>query len=43
MNEKPGTIAYAEGKGFLSPTAEIIDDMRNGRMVILVDAEEPAD
>lgn len=32
-------IAYSEGTGFLSSTAEIVDDMRNGRMVILVDAE----
>jgi 3,4-dihydroxy 2-butanone 4-phosphate synthase/GTP cyclohydrolase II len=33
-------VEYAEGKGFLSPTEDIIDDMRNGRMVILVDAED---
>ena len=33
-------IEYAEGRGFLSPTEDIIDDMRNGRMVILVDAED---
>ena len=33
-------VAYAEGKGFLSPIDEIIDDLRNGRMVILVDAED---
>ncbi|MEL6374889.1 MAG: 3,4-dihydroxy-2-butanone-4-phosphate synthase [Pseudomonadota bacterium] len=33
-------VAYAEGRGFLSDTAEIIEDMRNGRMVILVDAED---
>ncbi|HYD15205.1 MAG TPA: 3,4-dihydroxy-2-butanone-4-phosphate synthase [Hyphomicrobium sp.] len=32
-------VAYAEGAGFLSSTDEIVDDMRNGRMVILVDAE----
>ncbi len=32
-------IAYSEGAGFLSSTAEIVDDMRNGRMVVLVDAE----
>jgi 3,4-dihydroxy 2-butanone 4-phosphate synthase/GTP cyclohydrolase II len=31
---------YAEGKGFLSPIDEIIEDMRNGRMIILVDAED---
>jgi 3,4-dihydroxy 2-butanone 4-phosphate synthase/GTP cyclohydrolase II len=34
------TVTYAEGKGFLSPIAEIIEDLRNGRMVILVDAED---
>jgi 3,4-dihydroxy 2-butanone 4-phosphate synthase / GTP cyclohydrolase II len=33
------TVEYAEGKGFISPTAEIIEDFRNGRMIILVDAE----
>jgi 3,4-dihydroxy 2-butanone 4-phosphate synthase/GTP cyclohydrolase II len=32
--------AYAEGKGFLSPIADIIEDLRNGRMIILVDAED---
>lgn len=35
-----GKIAHADGAGFLSSTAEIVDDMRNGRMVILVDAEQ---
>ena len=40
MNDKLATATYADGKGFLSSTAEIIDDMRNGRMVILVDAED---
>ena len=34
------TVEYQEGKGFLSSTAEIIEDLRNGRMVILVDAED---
>ncbi len=34
------TVEYQEGKGFLSGTAEIIEDLRNGRMVILVDAED---
>jgi len=33
-----GTIAHKDG-AFLSSTAEIVEDMRNGRMVILVDAE----
>jgi 3,4-dihydroxy 2-butanone 4-phosphate synthase/GTP cyclohydrolase II len=34
------TVAYAEGKGFLSPIDDIIEDLRNGRMIILVDAED---
>ena len=34
------TVEYSEGKGFISPTAEIIEDFRNGRMIILVDAED---
>lgn len=34
-----GKVAYSEDGGFLSSTAEIVDDMRNGRMVVLVDAE----
>jgi 3,4-dihydroxy 2-butanone 4-phosphate synthase / GTP cyclohydrolase II len=34
------TGVYQEGHGFLSSTADIIEDMRNGRMVILVDAED---
>ena len=34
------TATYSEGKGFLSPIDEIIEDLRNGRMVILVDAED---
>ena len=33
-------VAYSEGKGFVSPVADILDDLRNGRMVILVDAED---
>ncbi len=33
-------VAYAEGKGFISPVADILEDLRNGRMVILVDAED---
>lgn len=40
MNEKLSELAYSEGKGFLSSTTEIIEEMRNGRMVILVDAED---
>jgi len=31
--------AQSESGGFLSSTTEIVEDMRNGRMVILVDAE----
>jgi 3,4-dihydroxy 2-butanone 4-phosphate synthase / GTP cyclohydrolase II len=34
------TAVYKEGHGFLSSTADIVEDMRNGRMVILVDAED---
>ncbi|MEM1306111.1 MAG: 3,4-dihydroxy-2-butanone-4-phosphate synthase [Pseudomonadota bacterium] len=34
------TAVYSEGAGFLSDTAEIIEELRNGRMVILVDAED---
>ena len=34
------TVEYAEGKGFISPIADIVEDLRNGRMVILVDAED---
>ncbi len=40
MKEGLKTVTYAEGKGFLSPIEEIIDDLRNGRMIILVDAED---
>ena len=40
MNKGLKTAEYAKGKGFLSSTDEIIEDMRNGRMVILVDAED---
>ncbi len=40
MTEDLPTVTYSEGAGFLSPTSEIIEDMRNGRMVILVDAED---
>jgi 3,4-dihydroxy 2-butanone 4-phosphate synthase/GTP cyclohydrolase II len=35
-----GKHAISEGRGCLSSIQEILDDMRNGRMVILVDAEE---
>ena len=33
-------VEYAEGKGFISPIADILEDFRNGRMIILVDAED---
>lgn len=33
-------VEYAEGMGFISPIEEIIEDFRNGRMIILVDAED---
>jgi 3,4-dihydroxy 2-butanone 4-phosphate synthase / GTP cyclohydrolase II len=33
-------VEYSEGKGFVSPTEEILQDLRNGRMVVLVDAED---
>jgi len=35
-----GSIALAQGRGCLSAIPEILEDMRNGRMVVLVDAEE---
>ena len=40
MNNALKTVEYQEGRGFLSPTPELIEDLRNGRMVILVDAED---
>jgi 3,4-dihydroxy 2-butanone 4-phosphate synthase / GTP cyclohydrolase II len=33
-------VAYAEGRGFISDVTEVLEDLRNGRMVILVDAED---
>ena len=40
MTVSPQNIG-SEGFGaVLSPTSEIIEDLRNGRMVILVDAED---
>jgi 3,4-dihydroxy 2-butanone 4-phosphate synthase/GTP cyclohydrolase II len=35
-----GKYAISEGRGCLSSIPEILEDMRNGRMVVLVDAEE---
>jgi len=40
VNSSPNRVIYAEGKGFLSPIEDIIEDLRNGRMIILVDAED---
>ncbi|HWB45354.1 MAG TPA: 3,4-dihydroxy-2-butanone-4-phosphate synthase [Hyphomicrobiaceae bacterium] len=40
MKDSLKRATYAEGKGFLSPIADIIEDLRNGRMIILVDAED---
>jgi 3,4-dihydroxy 2-butanone 4-phosphate synthase/GTP cyclohydrolase II len=40
VSTTPQRVIYAEGKGFLSPIEEIIEDLRNGRMIILVDAED---
>ena len=40
MSKGLKTAEYSEGKGFLSSTDEIVEEMRNGRMVILVDAED---
>lgn len=40
MTSNIGKRAISEGRGCLSPISEILDDMRNGRMVVLVDAEE---
>ncbi len=33
-------VEYAEGKGFISPIDDVLEDFRNGRMIILVDAED---
>lgn len=40
MNAGPANSSVAEGKSFLSPTDEIVEDLRNGKMVVLVDAED---
>jgi 3,4-dihydroxy 2-butanone 4-phosphate synthase / GTP cyclohydrolase II len=40
MTEPLNSAATADRRGFLSATDEIVEDMRNGRMVILVDAED---
>jgi 3,4-dihydroxy 2-butanone 4-phosphate synthase/GTP cyclohydrolase II len=40
VSKRLSTVAHREGQGVLSPTAEIIEELRNGRMVVLVDAED---
>lgn len=40
MTQEAGSIAFSGGRGCLSTVPEILEDMRNGRMVVLVDAEE---
>ena len=37
---KASKPVVASESGFLSPTHEIVEDMRNGRMVVLVDAQD---
>lgn len=39
MTDHLKSVEFA-GKGFLSSTEEIVQDLRNGRMVVLVDAED---
>ncbi len=40
LNMNLKRIEYSEGRGFISSTDEILEDLRNGRMVVLVDAED---
>ena len=40
MTQEAGSIVFSEGRGCLSAIPEIVEDMRNGRMVVFVDAEE---
>lgn len=40
MSAGPAKSSVADGKSFLSPTDEIVEDLRNGKMVVLVDAED---
>ncbi|MFM9850586.1 MAG: 3,4-dihydroxy-2-butanone-4-phosphate synthase [Hyphomicrobiaceae bacterium] len=40
MKDSLRRVEYSEGKGFISPIEDILEDFRNGRMIILVDAEE---
>jgi 3,4-dihydroxy 2-butanone 4-phosphate synthase/GTP cyclohydrolase II len=39
VNSSLKTVSYSEGRGLLSSTPELLEDLRNGRMVILVDDE----
>ncbi|MFM2423040.1 MAG: 3,4-dihydroxy-2-butanone 4-phosphate synthase [Pseudomonadota bacterium] len=40
MTNQLQRVEYAVGRGFISPVEDIVNDIRNGRMVILVDAED---
>jgi 3,4-dihydroxy-2-butanone 4-phosphate synthase len=40
VSKSLNTAVYSEGQGVLSSTPELLEDLRNGRMVILVDAED---
>lgn len=40
MSRGSETAVFQGGRGFLSSTDEIVEDLRNGRMVVLVDAED---
>ena len=39
MKDSLRRVEYSQGKGFISPVEDILEDFRNGRMIILVDAE----
>jgi len=40
MTNALNTAVFGEGGGFLSSTEDVLEDMRNGRMVVLVDAQD---
>ena len=40
MSKDQTQAVFQGGRAFLSPTEDILEDMRNGRMVVLVDAED---
>jgi 3,4-dihydroxy 2-butanone 4-phosphate synthase/GTP cyclohydrolase II len=40
VNHDLRAAGYSEGRGFLSDITEILEDLRNGRMVVLVDAQD---